>query len=116
VFKHALRNTLIPVITQLALLLPLLISGIIVIETVFAYPGLGKAFYGAMGGCLAGVSNALSDPPPCPKSGVLPMDYPLALALLLIIVVLVALSNLVADVLYTVADSRISFASDKKAN
>ena len=59
-----------------------------------------------MGGCLAGVSNALSDPPPCPKSGFLPMDYPLALALLLIIVALVALSNLMADILYTVVDPK----------
>lgn len=116
VFKHALRNTLIPMITQSALLLPLLISGIIVVETVFSYPGLGKALYAAMGGCLAGVSNALSDPPPCPKSGFFPMDYPLALALLLIIVALVALSNLVADILYTVVDPRISFTSDNKVN
>jgi peptide/nickel transport system permease protein len=114
VFKHALRNTLIPVITQLALLTPLLISAVMVVETVFAYPGLGKAFFRAMGGCLAAVSNLTADPPPCPKSGFLPMDYPFALALLLISLVLVAVSNLIADILYTVVDPRISFVSDKK--
>jgi peptide/nickel transport system permease protein len=114
VFKHALRNTLIPIITQLALLVPTLISGAVVVETVFAYEGIGKTFYRALGGCLASASLLTQDPPPCPRIGYFPIDYPLALVLLLVLLVIVALSNLLADILYAFADPRINYASDTK--
>jgi peptide/nickel transport system permease protein len=114
VLRHALRNTLIPVITQLGLLLPALMSGVIVVETVFAYEGLGKVFFRAMGGCFTSVSTFPADPPPCPSRGYWPIDYPLALVLLLFFVLLVSLSSLTADILYAVVDPRVSYAQSKK--
>jgi len=117
VFKHALRNTLIPLITQFALLLPTLTSTAVVVETVFAYEGMGRAFFSAMGGCLVSSTMLLSqDPRPCPWSGYWPIDTQFALVLLLILVVVVAVSNLLADVLYVVADPRISYASDARSS
>ncbi|HKP51469.1 MAG TPA: ABC transporter permease [Chloroflexia bacterium] len=116
VFKHALRNTLIPVITQSALLLPTVLSSALVVETIFAYEGLGRVFYRAMGGCLATGIAFRDDPPPCPASGYRPIDTQFALVLMLILVLVVAISNLLADILYTVADPRISYASDKKSS
>ncbi len=65
------------------------------------------------GGCLAGSSFA-QDPPPCPRSGYFPMDYPLALVLLLIMVIIVALANIVADILYAKADPRINYVAKGK--
>jgi peptide/nickel transport system permease protein len=109
VLKHALRNTLLPLITQIALLIPLLVSGAVVIETVFAYEGIGKAFYRALGGCLASASMMTQDPPPCPRVGYFPIDYPLALVLLFLMIVVVAVSNILADIAYAVADPRISY-------
>jgi peptide/nickel transport system permease protein len=111
--RHAFRNALIPLITALGLMVPLLISGAILVETVFAYPGLGQLFFRAVGGCLAepqtyerlcgGTPGALK-----------PMDYPMTLALTLLMVVAVAFSNMLADILYTYADPRINY-SQKKA-
>lgn len=114
IFKHALRNTLIPLITQLALLVPILVSGAIVIETIFAYEGMGKAFFRALGGCLASSSSLAQDPPPCPRSGYFPIDYPLALVLLTFMVTIVAISNILADIMYAIADPRINYESDEK--
>jgi peptide/nickel transport system permease protein len=114
IFKHALRNTIIPLITQLAVLLPALLSTAVAVETVFAYEGMGKAFYRALGGCLASVSMQSQDPPPCPPLGYFSIDYPFALVLLLFLVVIVAVSNLLADFLYVVADPRINYASDRE--
>jgi peptide/nickel transport system permease protein len=116
VFKHALRNTLVPIITQVALLVPALVSGAIVIETVFAYEGMGKVFYRALGGCLASASLLTQDPPPCPRIGYYPIDYPLALVLLCLMILIVAASNISADMMYAVADPRISYESRNKRN
>jgi peptide/nickel transport system permease protein len=114
VFKHALRNTLLPVITQSALLLPTILSAALVVETVFAYEGLGRLFYRAMGGCLATAPAFYDDPRPCPEVGYWPIETQAAMVLLLILVLVVAVSNLIADILYAVADPRISYASNKK--
>jgi peptide/nickel transport system permease protein len=111
IFKHALRNSLIPLITQLALLVPVLMSGAIVVETVFALQGVGKAFFRSIGGCLITYNSLLSDPAPCPAIGYFPIDYPLALTLLLIMLVIVAVANVVADMLYSVVDPRINYES-----
>lgn len=113
VFRHGLRNALIPVITQMALSIPVLVSGAVAIETVFAYEGMGRVFFRALGGCLAGSSFA-QDPPPCPRVGYFPMDYPLALVLLLVMVMIVALANILADILYAMADPRINYGSTGK--
>lgn len=85
IFKHALRNALLPIITLLGLTLPFLFSGAVLIEVIFAWPGMGRLIVDA----------------------VFQRDYPLIMASSFVIAVLVILGNLVADVLYAVADPRI---------
>jgi peptide/nickel transport system permease protein len=84
-YRHALRNSLRPVITGIGSLLPALIGGAVIIETIFAYPGIGRLGYQA----------------------VLERDYPTLVALNFITAVLVLLGNLLADVLYAVVDPRV---------
>ena len=79
-YKHALRNSIRPLITGIGGLLPGLIGGSIIIETIFAYPGLGRLGYEA----------------------VLERDYPTLVALNFIVAALVLLGNLISDVLYAV--------------
>jgi peptide/nickel transport system permease protein len=107
-FKHALRNASLPIITVLGLMLPGLVSGAIVIENVFSYQGLGQLYYRALGGTLvvAGGQGLGRDEIP-PVGG--PLDIPLVLALTLMLIAVVAFSNMLADVLYAVADPRVSF-------
>jgi len=88
ILRHALRNALIPVITVVTLSLPFLFSGAIAPETVFAYPGMGSLFVQA----------------------IFKLDGPLIMAFLLIITTLIVLSNILADVLYAVADPRIHYS------
>lgn len=85
ILKHALRNALIPLITVIALALPGLFAGAIITETIFAYPGMGRLYFDALGA----------------------YDWPLVMAYLLIGTVLTILANLLADVLYAVVDPRI---------
>jgi peptide/nickel transport system permease protein len=114
-FKHAFRNALIPLITALGLMVPLLISGAILVETVFAYPGLGQLFFKSVGGCLAAPESYERLCSPFGEPGaLLPMDFPLALGLTVLMVVVVAFANMLADVLYVYADPRINY-SQKKA-
>ncbi|MGV9194774.1 ABC transporter permease [Microbacterium sp. MC2] len=82
---HISRNVLLPVVTQLGLALPILVTGAIVTESVFAWPGIGPYFLSAT------------------KS----LDYPVILAVLLLSAVLVIIGNLIADILYVVVDPRI---------
>ncbi|RLK47498.1 ABC transporter permease [Microbacterium telephonicum] len=82
---HVSRNVLLPIITQLGLALPLLVTGAIVTESVFAWPGIGPYFLSAT------------------KS----LDYPVILAVLMLSAVLVIVGNLIADILYVVVDPRI---------
>ena len=84
-YRHALRNSLRPVITGIGALLPMLIGGAVIIETIFAYPGIGRLGYQA----------------------VLERDYPTLVALNFITAVLVLLGNLLADLLYAVVDPRV---------
>lgn len=88
VLRHALRNAMIPVITVIALDLGSLFSGVLITETVFAYPGMGKLIYDA----------------------VLGNDYNLALAGLLLATALTLGGNLLADLLYALLDPRIRSA------
>jgi len=85
IFKHALRNALLPVITILGLSLPALIGGSVIFETIFAIPGMGQLFYMA----------------------VMSRDYPVVMGILFIGALLTLLGNLIADVSYAVADPRI---------
>jgi len=87
IVKHALRNALIPFITLVVGIIPGIIGGAPVTEATFSWPGLGGLFLYALG----------------------VYDYPIAMAILYILAVLVVVSTLVADLLYTVVDPRISF-------
>jgi peptide/nickel transport system permease protein len=85
VFRHALRNALIPLTTVLAIQIPALLAGTLVIETVFAWPGLGQMVY-----------QAISD-----------RDYPIILAVVLLSAALVVVFNLIADIVAAILDPRI---------
>lgn len=85
IFKHALRNALIPIITLVGLYLPFLLSGAVLVETIFAWPGMGRAIVEA----------------------ILARDYPMVMATSFVIASIVVLGNLLSDVLYAVVDPRI---------
>ncbi len=84
-YRHALRNALLPVITILGLSVPGLIGGSVIIESIFALPGMGQLFYKA----------------------VMARDYPLIMGNLVIGAVLTLAGNLLADLCYGLADPRI---------
>jgi len=88
VIRHALRNSLIPVVTLVALGVPTVFGGAIVTEQVFRIPGVGELLVTSIG------------------SG----DTPVVAAIVLIFAVLVVLFNLIADVLYAVLDPRIAYS------
>jgi peptide/nickel transport system permease protein len=85
IYRHALRNALLPVITILGLSIPGLIGGSVIFETIFAIPGMGQLFY----------------------MSVMSRDYPLVMGILFIGAVLTLLGNLIADISYALADPRI---------
>ncbi len=85
IYRHALRNALMPVITILGLSVPGLIGGSVIFESIFAIPGMGKLFYDA----------------------VMSRDYPLVMGGLVISAVLTLVGNLLADVGYALADPRV---------
>lgn len=85
IYKHALRNALLPAITILGLSIPGLIGGSVIFETIFAIPGMGQLFY----------------------MSVMARDYPTVMGILLIGAVLTLAGNLIADVSYAAADPRI---------
>ncbi len=85
IYKHRLRNALMPVITLLGLSVPGLIGGSVIFESIFAIPGLGQLFY----------------------QGVMSRDYPLVMGGLVIGAVLTLLGNLLADISYAIVDPRI---------
>ena len=87
VIKHALRNSLLPVITLLGLYLPLLFSGSVFVEVIFSWPGMGRVIFDA----------------------IFQRDYPLVMATSFIFALVVVLGSLVADVLYALADPRIRY-------
>ena len=87
IMKHALRNSMLPVITLLGLYLPFLFSGTVFVEVIFAWPGMGRIIFDA----------------------IFQRDYPLVMATSFVFAVMVVLGNLLADVLYAVADPRIRY-------
>ena len=84
-YRHALRNSIRPLITGIGMLLPALIGGAVIIENIFAYPGMGRLGYEA----------------------VLERDYPTLVALNFVTAALVLIGNLIADLLYAVVDPRV---------
>lgn len=88
IFRHALRNALIPLITLLALDLPYLVGGAVFIEMIFSWPGMGLLYYQAA----------------------LQRDYPVLMAILVIGAVFIIASNLLADIVYAYLDPRIHYA------
>ena len=92
IYKHALRNALLPVITILGLSVPGLIGGSVIFETIFAIPGMGKLFY----------------------DGVMMRDYPLIMGILVMGAVLTLLGNLLADISYALADPRIRHSQQRE--
>ena len=87
--RHALRGALLPVITLAGLQLPALFSGVVFVETIFAWPGMGRVAVQA----------------------VLARDYPVVMAATAVFAALVVLGNLLADAAVAIADPRVSNAS-----
>jgi len=87
IFKHALRNAVIPIVTLLGLSLPDLFSGAFIAETIFAWPGMGRL----------GVYAVFS------------RNYPLIMGIVVISSVLIVLGNLFADIGYSLVDPRIRY-------
>lgn len=85
-FRHVSKNVLLPIVTQLGLALPMLVTGAIITESIFGWPGIGPY--------LMSATKAL--------------DFPVIMAVMLLSATLVILGNLLSDVLYTVVDPRIS--------
>ncbi|MGH7610464.1 MAG: ABC transporter permease [Candidatus Dormibacteria bacterium] len=86
-FRHVVRNALIPVITLIGLSLGGILSGAVVVESIFNYPGMGLLFYQA----------AQDD------------DFPVLLGVTVVVAVATVVGNLIADILYAVADPRIRY-------
>ncbi len=84
-YKHALRNALLPFITMFGLVIPGLIGGSVIIESIFSWPGIGRMAYEA----------------------ILSRDYPVVITLNFISAVLVLIGTFISDLLYMVADPRI---------
>ena len=88
VWRHALRNALIPVVTVVGLSLPTLVGGAVLTETVFAWPGIGRLAVGA----------------------VFERDYPVIMGVNLLVATVVITANLLTDLAYCVIDPRISYS------
>jgi peptide/nickel transport system permease protein len=86
--RHALRNTMIPLVTMLGLTLPSLLSGAVILEQIFSWPGMGRLFFEA----------------------IRERDYPVIMGLVLLFSTLTLLGQLLADALYAVVDPRITYS------
>ena len=86
-FKHALRNALLPVVTNIGLEIPFLFTGAIVTETIFSWPGMGRQFIQAVDS----------------------FDYPVLMGILLVTAVIVVFANLLADIAYAIVDPRVQY-------
>ena len=87
-YRHALRNALLPVITVMMLDFAFLVSGALITETVFAWPGMGRLFFTSL------------------QQG----DYPVVVGIAVLISVMVVLVNILTDVIYAVVDPRIQYS------
>ncbi len=86
IFGHALKNSLIPVITYFGPMLAYIVTGSLVVEQIFAVPGIGRAFVNSITG----------------------RDYPLVMGTTIILAGLIVIMNLVGDIMYKVVDPRIT--------
>jgi peptide/nickel transport system permease protein len=86
-YKHALRNALIPIVTLLGLSIPTLIAGAAITESIFTWPGIGSMYIESVGN----------------------KDYPVIMAISMLTAAFVILGNLLADVLYGLVDPRIQY-------
>lgn len=84
-FKHICKNVLLPIITKIGMALPMLVTGGMITETIFGWPGVGPYFITAIKG----------------------MDYPVIMAILVLSSSLVILGNLLSDIMYSLIDPRI---------
>lgn len=89
--KHIARNVLIPIVTQIGMALPMLVTGALITETVFAWPGVG----------------------PYLTSATKSLDYPVIMAVMLLSSTLVIVGNLLSDILYSLVDPRIVHGGEK---
>jgi peptide/nickel transport system permease protein len=87
-YRHSLRNALIPMITVIGLQIPTIIGGAVIIEQIFAWPGLGDL-----------AVKAISQ-----------RDYPVILAITLLSGAVVMIVNLLVDIFYAIADPRVSLS------
>jgi peptide/nickel transport system permease protein len=92
IYKHALRNALIPVITILGLSIPGLVGGGIIFETIFSIPGMGQLFYQA----------------------VIMRDYPVVMGMTMIVAALTLLGNFIADVTYALVDPKVRLGEEAR--
>lgn len=86
IFGHALKNSLIPVITYFGPMLAYIVTGSLVVEKIFAVPGIGRAFV-----------NSITS-----------RDYPLVMGTTIVLAVLIVVMNLLSDILYKIVDPRIN--------
>jgi peptide/nickel transport system permease protein len=84
--RHVLRNAFVPFLTIVAIDIPLYLTGAVLVETVFSWPGMGRLFFDSL----------------------TKRDYPVLMGVLLLGAVLIVIGNLIADLLYAVLDPRIS--------
>jgi len=87
IYQHALKNELLPLITVVAMQIPSLLSGALLTETIFVWPGIGRLNYNA----------------------VISRDYPLIMGIVMMVAVISLFTNLLADILYSVVDKRVEF-------
>jgi peptide/nickel transport system permease protein len=87
IFKHALRNALLPEITSIGLTIPLLVAGATVTESIFSWPGMGQLYFQAA----------------------INYDYPVMVAFIMLLAVLLLIFNIITDIAYAVVDPRIRY-------
>jgi len=88
IYHHAFRNTLIPLVTLIGLTLPTLLSGAVILEQIFTWPGMGRLYFEAIGR----------------------RDYDTIMGLTLIFSILTLMGQLLADILYAVVDPRVTYS------
>ena len=86
IFGHALKNSLIPVITYFGPMLAYIVTGSLVVEQIFAVPGIGRAF-------VSSITNR---------------DYPMVMGTTIVLAVLIVVMNLISDIMYKIIDPRIN--------
>ncbi len=87
-FKHALKNAVTPVITYVGPMIAFILTGSLVVEKIFAVPGLGKYFY----------------------SSIINRDYPMIMGTTIFLATLMVIMNLISDILYKVVDPRVDLS------